>query len=151
MHSQQGNEMKKTSKTLTPMTNIVLIVLYGIISLFLFITIKPYPYILVSIAVILGFIAGVMQILSFDEDRESFVNISSMTEVRNKMKATKWGKRYLYFFWLTNIFFMTLIFLHKDTNPFLTFLTVYIVFALIREITTLKTTFKLQNEKQANL
>jgi hypothetical protein len=90
----------------------------------------------------MGIVGGLMQIKGFNEARESFLNTSSMLEVRAAMKATKWGRRYIYFLWTGNIVLVILA-LSLTNNPALSVLVGYFSLMFAREIITLKSTFEL--------
>ena len=138
------HEMNKPHSTLRPTTNIVLIFVWGVAVVVLLTILKPWPmYILLSGSA-LGLIGGLMQIQSFKESKQSFQEARTMIEVRNSLKNTKWGKRYLYFLWVGNALLVAIAFVTTN-NPLPSILVGNFLLMFIREIVTLKPTMELNN------
>jgi len=138
------HKMNKLHPTLKPTTNIVLILVWGVAVVMLLTILDTWPiYILVSGSA-LGLIGGLMQIQSFKESKQSFQEAKTMIEVRNSLKNTKWGKRYLYFLWTGNALLVVIAFLTAN-NPLLSILAGYFLLMFVREIVTLKPTMELNN------
>ena len=84
-----------------------------------------------------------MQLLSFKEGREKFLQTRTALEVRAKLRETKWGKRYIYFLWFAGavlVFLSVLI----SKNPLFSFPAGYFAMMFVREIVTLKPTLELR-------
>ena len=134
--------MSKPHATLRPATNIVMIIVWGIAALLLTRLCNPRPILLLDAGSALGVVGGYMQVLSFGEGRDAFLQTNTALEVRARLKATKWGKRYLYFLWSSGFFLVVLAFL-LTSNPALAFPAAYFTMMFVREIVTLKPTFDL--------
>ena len=135
-----GHNQLHTS--LRPKTNIRMVVALGVICIALLLLSRPSPWLPFIVGAALGALGGVMQILSLRESPNAFVSASSMVEIRKIMLATKWGKIYIPFFWLSNLFFLLLAILLKQ-NPLICYLAASIAFKFFREMITLKSTFDL--------
>jgi len=83
-----------------------------------------------------------MQTLSFREAKSSFLDATSLLDVRVKLKETTWGKRYLTFLWAANAFLVVLA-LSYSPSPYWAVLVGYFSLMFSREIVTLKSTFEL--------
>ncbi len=138
-------KMTKLHSTLRPSTNIILTILWGAVCLILFFSSSPRPVILLLSGIIIGAVCGVLQLLSFNEARESFLDASTMIEVRNKLKATTWGRRYIYFLWGGNV--LLVIIALKLTPNLHSILVGYFALMFTRELITLKPSFELDKLK----
>ena len=136
--------MDKPHFTLRPTTNIVLIFVWGIAVVMLFTLIKPWPIYILLCGSTFGLIGGLMQIHSFKESKQSFQEAITMIEVRNSLKNTKWGKRYLYCLWTGNALLVAIAFLTTN-NPLPSVLVGYFLLMFVRELVTLKPTMELNN------
>lgn len=145
---QRARDVSRPHRTLRPGTNITLIVVWGLAATALFLKGDPRPFLLVGVGGFFGLLGGLMQTRAFEEARGAFLETSSLLEVRERLKATKWGKRYLMFLWGGN-FTMGVLALAFTTNPVLSVLVGYFTFMFIREIVTLKPTFELYRLQRA--
>lgn len=136
--------MNKLHFSLKPTTNIILILVWGIAVLMLLTFYKPWPILVLVVGGTLGLIGGLMQLLSFKESKQSFQEAKSFNEVRNSLKSTKWGKRYLYFLWSTNVL-LVVVALLTTKNPLLSVLAGYFLLMFVREIVTLKPILEISN------
>lgn len=136
--------MNKPHTTLRPTTNIILIIVWGVIVVMLLKVSKQWPIYILVLGSTLGLIGGLMQIQSFKESKQSLREAGSLIDVRKSLKNTKWGKRYLYFLWAGNAFLIAIAFLTTN-NPWLSILVGYFMLMFIREIVTLKPTMELSN------
>ena len=82
------SKMTKVHSTLKPSTNIVMILLWGILAVITAYNSRPYSYPIVFVGLILGIFSGIMQSLAFAESREAFLNTSTLLDVRKKLKNT---------------------------------------------------------------
>jgi hypothetical protein len=135
--------MTKPHASLRPTTNIVAILAWAIAAVVTSSLVTPRPILVMAFGVLLGVLGGYMQVLSFNEGRESFLSAITAMDVRRKMKETKWGKRYIYFLWSSGALLMIASFLISE-NPALVLPTAYFSMMFAREIVTLKPTFELQ-------
>ena len=89
-----------------------------------------------------------MQLFSFKESTQSFKSASTMLVVRKALKNTKWGRRYLYFLWISNITLVLISFLATN-NPLINILVGYFLLMFVREIVTLKPTLEFNSDNVA--
>jgi hypothetical protein len=142
--------MTKVHSTLKPTTNIVIILLWGIIAGFAAYNSRPYSYIVVFVGLILGVFGGIMQSFALSESREAFLNTSSLLDVRRKLKNTKWGKRYIPFLWIGNLAMVAIVVLTGKGNLVIEIMAGYFSLMFVREIITLRATFKLAELSKKN-
>jgi hypothetical protein len=84
--------MTKPHASLRPTTNIVAILAWAIAAVVTSSLVTPRPILVMALGVLLGVLGGYMQVLSFNEGRESFLSAITAMDVRRKMKETKWGR-----------------------------------------------------------
>jgi len=145
--------MTKQHATLRPGANALLIVLWGGLATALFLTGKPYPVLLTSVGALLGLLGGIMQSLSIRQAQESFLDATTMLEVRSKLKATAWGKRYLFLQWSGDALLLVLAVRFSGNRPLAIlagFSTGVFTRMFIREIITLKPTFELSRLRKGD-
>jgi uncharacterized protein YhhL (DUF1145 family) len=143
--------MSNIHTSLKVSTNIIFIFLWGTIALILLFYNYPHSNFIFIISAILGVIGGIMQNLGFNESKSSFLEARTMFEVRRKLKETKWGKRYLKFLWISNLFLLIIV-LRYGYRPVLDIAMCYFSMMFTREIVTLKSTFELRIlAKQENI
>lgn len=135
--------MKKPHATLRIGTNLALVSAWAAAAAVLASLADQTPRLEIAVGVLLGIVGGYMQQLSFKEGRERFLQAFTALEVRRTLKATKWGKRYLYFLWLSGISLATLAFT-TAANPAIAFPSAYFAMMCARELLTLKATFELK-------
>ena len=143
-------KMKKVHFTLKPSTNIIMILLWGILAVCATFTSRPYSYPVVFVGLIFGVLAGLMQSLAFAESKGAFLNTRTMIDVRNKLKKTKWGKRYIPFLWIGNISLVAVALLIGKGNLLLEIMAGYLSLMFVRELITLKPTFELAELSKKN-
>jgi hypothetical protein len=134
--------MSSPHTTLRPKTNIAMIIVWGSVTAITFLLCNPRPFFFVGIGCFFGLVGGSMQVLSFNEGKESFLYTASAMEVRAKLKATKWGKRYLYFLWSCGMILVVLS-LIGSKSPAFAFPVAYFSMMFARDAVTLKSTFEL--------
>lgn len=125
-----------------PMFNLALVMIWGIAAMVGFFAVSPHPLLFILVGAMLGLVGGIMQAQSFKEGKENFLNAETMLEVRSQLKATKWGKRYLYWLWGGNILLLVFVIIFS-ADPIIAFLVGYFSMMFFREIITLKSTFEL--------
>jgi hypothetical protein len=137
--------MSKTHSSLSPNTNILLIVAEAaFLGFFLFIIEPHVPLIIAAFGAVLGVAAGVMQHLSIREASSSFLGTSTLMDVRRALKATTWGSRSIYWIYFTKIALaaLSLGVIHNGLlNMLFGYLAGYISFMLVRELITLRDTY----------
>ncbi|MDD3814366.1 MAG: hypothetical protein PHZ02_06935 [Desulfocapsaceae bacterium] len=127
--------------TLRPITNIILIFLWFILGAICFKG-SGEPYILLILGLGFGTFAGIMQLLAFKEAKSEFLHPNTMMEVREVLKKTSWGKKYIYFLWSANIILVAIA-LYLPKSSMYTILVGYFSLMFIRELITLKATYEL--------
>ena len=143
--------MSNIHTTLKVSTNIIFIFLWGTIGLIILLYEYPHSIFVFIIAAILGVLGGIMQNLSFNESKSSFLETRTMLEVRRKLKATKWGSRYLKFLWISNLFLLIFV-LRYGYRPVLDISMCYFTMMFTREVVTLKSSVELRRlAKQGNI
>ena len=140
--------MKQTHSSLKFSTNIILILVWGAAVALLLSVLETLPIVILTAGSAFGFIGGLMQLFSFKESTQSFKSASTMLEVRKALKNTKWGRRYLYFLWISNITLVLISFLATN-NPLINILVGYFLLMFVREIVTLKPTLEFNSDNVA--
>ena len=138
-------DSKKVHFTLKPSTNAVLPIIWGAVAFVLIWKAGPVAWFIPTIALVLGAIGGIMQNLSLKENPSEIATAASMLEIRNAMKVTKWGKRYLFFLW-TSFAIYTGLSIWNGTNVPVNIFTSYFSFMCVREVVTFKATVELQRQ-----
>ena len=136
--------MNKPHTTLKTSTNVIFILIWGSVVVLILLMLNPWPISILVIGAVLGMVGGLMQTLSFKESKSSFKEAKTMIEVRNSLKNTKWGKRYLVFLWSGNILLVVIAFATTKV-PLLSMLLGYFTLMFARELVTLKSTIELNN------
>ena len=135
--------MNKPHATLRLSTNLFLIFAWVLATVIFAAVSDPLPMVEIAAGCFLGALGGYMQLLSFKEGREKFLQTRTALEVRAKLRETKWGKRYIYFLWFAGavlVFLSVLI----SKNPLFSFPAAYFAMMFVREIVTLKPTLELR-------
>ena len=141
--------MSKTHSTLSPITNILLIVAWGAAAIIFLVVIEPHIPIALAVAgAVLGAVGGVMQHLSFTQASAGFAAASSLMDVRRALTATTWGRRYIYWLYFSKIVLVALAF-WLVRSPILSvvfgYLTGYAALMFVRDLITLRDTFVLSH------
>lgn len=142
--------MNKPHASLKASTNILLILVWGMVTVALLLFLEPFPILIVMAGIVFGLAGGLMQAYSFKESKVSFKSAKTMMEVRKAIKNTKWGKRYIVFLWFGYISLVTIAFTSTN-DPLLSVLAGYFLLMFIREIITLKPTIELNREIDENI
>jgi hypothetical protein len=139
--------MTKTHGSLRPAHNIALIVLWAaVVVAFLFASKPHLPTMLVVMGGGLGLVADLMQHMSVTEATDKFVAASSFLEVRRAFQATPWGKRYIWWLYFSKITLAAVaLLLSKGSlvRILLGYLAAYASLMLVRELVTLRDTYRL--------
>jgi len=135
--------MKKLHLTLKPMFNVMLMMVWGIGTMVGYFAVSPHPLLFIFVGAVLGLIGGLMQIQSFKEGIELFLNAETLLDVRSQLKSTKWGKRYLYWLWGGSILLAVFV-VKLSPDPIVAFLAGYFSMMFLREVVTLKSAFELR-------
>lgn len=126
----------------------MLIPLWAVIAAAIFLTAGPRPHVaIIAVGAVLGAVGGWLQHVSLREATSGFSRATSLLEIRRAFKATKWGRCYLVFLYVSKAtLLLTAIF--ASDRSFIGILIAYIVgyFALmfVREVVTLRDTFYLR-------
>jgi hypothetical protein len=140
--------MAKSNASLSPTTNILLIIVWGLLAAYLVFVAEPHvPVIFALVGAALGASGGVMQHLSIKEASNGFTNASSLLDVRRAFKTTSWGRRYIWWLYLSKLVLALLAFLairHPLLAIILGYGAGYFSLMLSREIVTLRDTFYLK-------
>lgn len=135
--------MAKLHSTLTPSTNVALILTWGLLAGILAYASRPHSLPIVALAAMLGAIGGLMQCRALTESQPRFTRASTMLEIRRAMMVTKWGRRYIYFLWTGYlILFAGSFAMDRASAPWLCF-SGYFALMFAREIVTLRATMEL--------
>ena len=139
--------MAKPHSSLSPRTNVLLIICWALVaSVLLFAVPDSARIVLAAAGMIAGAIGGALQHRSFREAAPSFVAASSLMDIRRAMTATKPGRLYIKFLYLSKA---VLIVLALTTcgpisiNTVFGYLAAYFVHMFVRECVTLRDTFVL--------
>ena len=141
-------QMAKTHASLSPITNILLTIVWGAIAGILFFVVEPHvPPAFAIVGAVLGAVCGVMQHLSFKEATNGFTTASSLLDVRRAFKSTSWGSRYIWWLYFSKVVLAVLAFL-LIRQPLLGiifgYLAGYMSLMFVRELVTLRDAFYLQ-------
>ena len=140
--------MAKPHATLSPSTNLLLIVVWGAVAVILLFVVEPHvPLAIGLVGAGLGAVGGIMQHLSFTQAASEFGAAASLLDVRRALKATKWGSRFIVWLYFSKAVLAILAFL-LIRQPFLSivlgYLAGYMSLMFVRELVTLRDTFHLQ-------
>lgn len=133
--------MKQIHPTLNPKVNMLLIVVWGVLACGIYIK-NESTWFLPLIGLVLGSVGGGMQFLSLKEGKKAFKKAKSMLEIRAVLAKTLWGKRYLYFHWISFVLWFGLV-IALRTEIFTNALIVYFSYMFARELVTLPGCFEL--------
>jgi hypothetical protein len=141
--------MSQPHFTLSPTTNILFILAWAAFAVIFLFVIEPHvPIAIAVMGAALGGVGGVMQHLSFTQASGSFAAASSAMDVRRVLRATTWGRRYIYWLYFSKVVLAALAF-SLIRSPLLTVifghLTGYATLMLVRELITLRDTFSLSH------
>jgi hypothetical protein len=139
--------MPKAHSTLSPTTNILLILAWGAAAVIFLFVIEPHvPVALALVGAVLGGVGGVMQHLSVTQASASFAAASSFMDVRRALKATAWGSRYIYWLYFSKFLLVALAFWLVRIpiqNVIFGYFTGYAALMFVRELVTLRDAFAL--------
>jgi len=130
--------------TLTPKTNIKLIVLWAVIAVLVAIFGSPTPWLFLLLGIVLGAGAGFMQLLALRESSRPLKAAQTAMEVRRALSSSRWGKRYLFTLWFTMALLAALGVYFLRSRWFIGQFAGYSAFAFVRELLTLRGTFELE-------
>lgn len=130
--------------SLSPKTNIRLIILWAIILIAVLLFASPTPWFFLVLGAGLGAGAGVLQLLAIRQASAPLLETVTMMDVRRALRSSRWGRLYLYAFWLSMILLFVLGFFLLHSRAAVGLIAGYSAFALIRELLTLRGTFELQ-------
>jgi hypothetical protein len=127
----------KPHRSLSPRTNLLLIIAYAIAVVFGFLILQPrLPLTLGFVGALLGMVAGLMQHFSIMQSPEKFRSAVSLMGVRRALTSTPWGRKYiawLYFSKATLVLTTFLLIREPLLRVVLSFLAGYWTLMLLRE------------------
>jgi len=139
--------MSKPHSSLSPITNILLIIIWAAMVASLLFVVEPHaPVMLAAVGGVLGAIGGVMQHLSITQATKGFSAASTLLEVRSALKTTTWGARYIRFLYFSKFVLIVLAFVlvgQPSLGVIFDYLAGYFSLMFVREIVTLRDTFLL--------
>ncbi len=127
--------------SLRPATNIILIIVWASLAILFSSKFNPLPLPVLVAGAIFGVAGGIMQVLGIREGRHKFRNVKTALDVRQQLKTTEWGKRYLYSLWTSSIaiFLISL----SARQPLNALFAGYCTMCFFRDVITLKSAFEL--------
>jgi hypothetical protein len=141
--------MPKAHWSLSPIVNILLIPLWAIVGgLFVFLLDVPAKFALPAAGAVLGIIGGIMQHLAVAQASAAFGGAPSLLEVRRCLNSTPWGRRYIFFLYLSKAVLVALALLiirGPLLRLFFGYVAGYFSLMFTREIITLRDTFRLHD------
>jgi hypothetical protein len=147
--------MPKAHASLSPKTNILLIYIWASAVVCLLLFVKPQiPVMLAISGGVLGGLCGLMQHLSVKQAQNSFLNASSLMEVRRAFTSTEWGRRYIYWLYCCQFILIALAFFlirSPFAQVFLGYLLAYTSLMFVREVSTFKDTIALYRLISSNI
>jgi len=136
--------------SLTPRSNICLIALWAVVcALAAIFDWRPFLWVFYVAGVLLGGVAGNLQLQALRESRESLIIAKSAMSVRRALQKSPSGKMYLAVFWIGSIVIVVLAFLICHDGVLTAWAAGYCSFALVRELITLPGTYALQRLETA--
>ena len=140
--------MKKTHTSLSPTTNMILIVVWGLVAGVLSYFLDSHVAVTMALAgCVLGAAGGIMQHLGLKEATGRLLDASSLLEIRGALMGTKWGKRFIYWIYFTKVVLAILAFAmirSFSIQAIFSYAVGYMCFMFVREIVTLRDTFRLR-------
>jgi hypothetical protein len=147
--------MQKPHASLSPRMNLLLIVAWAAgAGLFLFVVEPHAPVALGAVGALLGAIAGMMQHLSFKQASPRFATATSLMDVRRTFTGTSWGKRYIYWLYLSKVVLAATAFVlvrHPLLGVLFGYVAAYFSLMFVREVVTFKDTMFLNRLTAANV
>lgn len=145
----QNTPSSKIHTTLSPRTNLLLIVIWALVVVSGFVMVQPrLPFMLAITGGLCGALAGVMQHMSIRQDPCGFLAASSLMGVRRALTNTAWGRRYIACLYFSKFALIVIAFV-LIRNPLLQvvfgYLVAYFSLMLVRDIITLRDTFVLHS------
>lgn len=131
--------------SLSPKTNIRLIMLWAVISIAAFLFACPTPWVFLILGATLGALTGFIQLLALRQASAQLLQAVTMMDVRQALRSSRWGRYYLWGFWLSIVLLFVLAFFLLHSRAIIGLIAGYSAFALIRELLTLRGTFELQS------
>jgi hypothetical protein len=114
--------------------------------LFVFLADAPASFALVLAGTVLGVAGGIIQHLGLVQASDALRAASSLLEVRRCFKSTRWGRRSIWFLYLSRLVLLALAFLIVRTalfNVLFSYLAGEYSLRFTRELVTLRDTFRL--------
>lgn len=131
--------------SLSPKTNIRLIILWAVVSVATFLFVSPTPWFFLALGGVLGAVAGFIQLRALREASAQLLQAVTMMDVRRVLRSSRWGRLYLWGFWLSMVLLFVLAFFLLHSRAIIGLIAGYTAFALIRELLNLRGTFELQH------
>ena len=149
MKAEQENiPVAKSHATLSPRTNLLLLCVWAMGSVFAFVIVEPrIPVTLGLVGGLMGALAGTLQHLSFSQDPSRFMAASSLMGVRRALSSTAWGRKYIAWLYFCQALLPLLAFLLIREPLYrvaVGWLAAYFSLMLVRDAVTLRDTYRLQ-------
>ena len=130
-------------ETLKPRTSLLLLIVW-LTALSVALTFAPIkPFTVVCIAVVVGGIAGVLQLRAISATAQHLVKANTAMLVRQALRSNVSGRYSIYLLWAFAVGLIVLVFSEQPENPFFTLVAGYSAFALVREAVALPALLKL--------
>ena len=130
--------------SLRPRSNIILIFIWAIIITAAIIIVRPIPWILLFVGVVLGACAGTIQLKAIRQASALLTKSETLLDVRRALISSKIGQIYIYVFWSSMTILIILSFILLRDRIFIGILFGYSAFASMRELLTLRGTIETQ-------
>ncbi len=130
--------------SLSPKTNIRLIILWAVIMVATFVFASPPPWFFLVLGGVLGAVTGFIQLRALRQASVRLLQAATMMDVRRALRSSRWGRLYLWGFWLSMALLFVLAFFLLRNRAIIGLIGGYSAFALIRELLTLRGAFELQ-------
>lgn len=130
--------------TLQPKTQMVLMSIWSAVILAVLVVASPRPWLFLGIGAGFGLLGGILQLRAFRESPARFVAAKTAVEVRRAISASRFGRLYIYTFWLSQIAIFALSFFLLGGRAIVGFIGGYASFSLVRELLTLPGSYELR-------
>ena len=130
--------------SLRPRTNIWLLAVWGVGGAVAGIFASQMSWLLLGAGAVVGVCLGILQLRALRASAASLVATRTAMEVRRALSSSKWGRLYLWSFWVAGIALLGGSILLAPEQAFLAFFGSYATLAFARELLTLRGTRELE-------
>ena len=131
---------------LAPKNNIFLIIVWLTVAAASALFESSLTWIFWPYGLLFGVAGGLVQSAALRESSPLFAQTETWGDVRKALRSSKWGRRYLWYFWIVQIVLIILAFALLRVQAFVGLLAGYSVFSLARELITLLEVKKLTQQ-----